>query len=140
MPEQLSSPHIMLGFDFGMKRIGVAVGQTITRSAQPLTILSAQDGIPDWDQIGRLIDGWDANALVVGIPLNMDGSKQNTTFAAQKFANRLQDRFQLPTYTADERLTSIAAQEIINRNRPQKIPRYDAVAAKIILEQWLQGS
>lgn len=127
MPEQ----SILLGFDFGMRKIGVAVGQMITRTANPLTMLKAEDGIPHWELVRELIKIWDIDAIVVGIPLNMDGSTQPLTFAARKFARRLHARFGLPVYTVDERLTTIAAK------RTKNVTQLDSYAAKLILEQWL---
>lgn len=130
---------IALGFDFGMKRIAVAVGQTVTHSANAIAILKAQDGVPDWEKIKMLIETWHANVLVVGIPYNMDGSEQTLTFAARKFARKLQMRFGLPVSMVDERLTTIEAKrqwyEQGLTKRPQHLDNY---AAKLILEQWLQ--
>ncbi|WP_259430995.1 Holliday junction resolvase RuvX [Coxiella burnetii] len=130
---------IALGFDFGMKRIGVAVGQTVTHSANAIAILKAQDGVPDWEKIKMLIETWHSNVLVVGIPYNMDGSEQTLTFAARKFARKLQTRFGLPLSMVDERLTTIEAKrqwyEQGLTKRPQHLDNY---AAKLILEQWLQ--
>ena len=125
-----------LGFDFGMKRIGVAIGQTLTQTAQPLTILSAKDGIPAWSIIRQLIDEWGANALVVGLPYQLDGSDQMISFAAKKFAKRLEQRFQLPVHLVDERYTTKAA-----RTHPDTTIKpgdlIDGHAAAIILESWL---
>lgn len=123
----------VLGFDFGMKRIGVAVGQTITQTANPLTILKALDGVPQWEQVQNLIDQWQPQALIVGIPLNMDGTEQNTTKAAKRFANKLHGRFRLPVHHVDERLTSIEAKKLTKKTAP-----LDAVAAKLIVETWLR--
>lgn len=129
MPEH----HTLMSFDFGMRKIGVAVGQMITHTANPLAILKAKDGIPDWCHIQKLINIWNIDAIVVGIPLNMDGSEQPITFAARKFANRLQSRFKLPVYTVDERLTTIEAK----RYKEKQIQQFDSYAATLILEQWL---
>ena len=128
------SPHcVLIGFDFGMRRIGVAVGQMITQSANPLAVLKAKDGVPQWDSIQTLIDTWQADALVVGIPVSMDGTPQPITFAARRFANKLHSKFRLPVYPIDERLTTIEAKRIT----PKKEVPLDSVAAKLILEQWL---
>ncbi|QTS84253.1 Holliday junction resolvase RuvX [Coxiella endosymbiont of Amblyomma nuttalli] len=131
-----------LGFDFGMKRIGLAVGQTLTCTANPLPILNVRDGIPHWKKIETLIEIWDTHALVVGIPYNMDQSEQYLTFSARKFARKLRSRFQLPVYTVDERLTTFEAKRQWCERKKQrnvKIPeQFDSHAAKLILEQWLQ--
>ena len=137
MPDTRSH-NTLLGFDFGMRRIGVAVGQMVTRSANPLAILKATDGIPNWDHILALIITWQADALVVGIPVSMDGSEQPITFAARRFANKLHHRFRLPVYTMDERLTTIEAKRILTQQKKaSSITPLDSYAAKLILEQWL---
>ena len=92
----MKSPETLLGFDFGMKRIGVAVGQTVTKTARPLGVVKATQGSPQWDVLNKLINTWKPDALVVGIPLNMDGTEQRLTEAAKQFANLLHERFQLP--------------------------------------------
>ncbi|HAW77355.1 MAG TPA: Holliday junction resolvase RuvX, partial [Alteromonas australica] len=79
----------VLAFDFGTKSIGVAVGQEVTGTASPLAALKARDGIPDWQQIAALYEEWQPHLVVVGLPLNMDGSEQEMTQRAKKFANRL---------------------------------------------------
>ena len=134
------SHHVMLGFDFGMKRIGVAVGQLITHTATPTAVLKAKDGVPNWDHIQELINTWQADGLVVGIPLNMDGREQPMTQNARKFANKLAGRFHLPVYTVDERLTTVEAKrENAARHQKGALPeQLDSVAAKLILEQWLR--
>ncbi len=137
MPEEL----VLLGFDFGMKRIGVAVGQTITKTASPLETLQAKDGIPDWNSIHNLIQKWRATAFVVGIPLKMDGTEQNITIAARKFGNRLHGRFNMPVYEFDERLSTVEARAKIFEQGGYKAlqaEQIDSIAAVIILEDWLQ--
>ena len=133
-----------LGFDFGLKRIGVAVGQRLTRSANPVTILKAENGIPDWEKIKELIETWEVSVLVVGIPYNMDGSEQPITYAASKFAKKLKLKPGLPVHTVDERLTTIEAKRFWFEQKFQKnvkLPRqFDSYAATLILEQWLQQS
>lgn len=133
----------VLGFDFGMKHIGVAVGQTITRSANPLSSLKAKDGIPNWDNISKLITTWNAKALVVGIPLNMDGTEQPITAAAKKFSNRLEARFNLPVHHVDERLTTVEAkQQLFDSSGYKALDKssIDSYSAKLILESWLNST
>lgn len=131
------SPNIVaLGFDFGMKRIGVAIGDTLSNSAKPLTTLAAKDGIPDWQTLNTLIEKWQPNVLVVGIPYNLDNSVQEITWCARKFMHRLHSRFHLPTYPIDERLTTKAAQlELLQRKKSKH--GIDSVAASLILQAWL---
>lgn len=138
-----SSSDILLGFDFGMKRIGVAVGQTVTKTARPLTVIKATEGKPQLDALAKLIKTWRPSALVVGIPLNMDGTEQAVTIAARGFAELLRDKFQLPVYEMDERLTTKAARESLFEEGGYKAlqnGQVDPVAAQLILENWLTQS
>jgi len=130
----------LLGFDFGLKHIGVAVGQTITLSANPLTVLKASKGIPQWDELKQLIKTWKPDALVVGKPLNMDGTTQPIGDAAQKFAATLRERYGLPVYEIDERLSSVAARDAIFTKggyRALNKKAIDSTAAQLILLDWL---
>jgi putative Holliday junction resolvase len=127
----------LLGFDYGKHRIGIAVGQDITGTATALTTLDCPDGRPDWGKISRLIAEWAPAALVVGLPLHADGSDSTTTVAARGFAGELEARYQLPVYSMDERLSSHAAAEL-QREAPEKNrDGIDAIAARIILQNWL---
>lgn len=140
LPQQLDG--MALAFDYGLKRIGVAVGQAVTRTANPCAALAAVDGIPRWEDIQRLIDEWHPQVLVVGIPLNMDGSEQPFTARAKKFANRLEGRFGLPVYGADERQTTVEARAQLFEEGGYKAlnnSSVDAQAAKIMLEAWLRA-
>ncbi len=136
MPDS-NSPKILLGFDFGMKKIGIAIGQSITESARPLTIIKAQDGIPDWKSIKNLIEEWQVEALVVGLPYQLDGNEQEITRATRKFANRLQAQFKLPVYLIDERYSSKEARSQLNEMGAHK-DSLDSYAAKLILESWFR--
>ena len=130
-----------LGFDFGMKHIGVAVGQTITQTANPLTTLKAKLGTPDWKQVAALVNEWHPQVLVVGIPLNMDGSEQALTHAARRFANQLKKQFNLPVEHADERLTTREAkQDLFDQGGYKALQKHkiDSYSAKIILESWFR--
>ena len=131
----------VLGFDFGMKYIGVATGQTITKTSTPLTSIKAIDGIPDWLEIAKLITEWNPDALIVGSPLNMDGTTQQLTHNAHKFANRLKHKFKLPLFLVDERLSSWEAKQRLdarNNDLPHKqLLEINAHAAAILVEQWL---
>jgi putative Holliday junction resolvase len=133
---------IVLGFDFGTKKIGVAVGQTVTKTANPLGLLRADQGVPRWESIQKLISEWQPVALVVGIPLKMDGSPQRVTQQAQQFADALKQRFHLPVFGIDERLTTVEARDRVFQEQGYKglqKTAMDAVAAKIILEAWLRS-
>ncbi len=131
----------LMAFDFGTTKIGVATGQTLTQTAQPLPPLAAISGQPDWKVLEKLIKEWRPQALVVGLPLNMDGSEQEVTLQAKKFAGRLQGRFGLPVIEHDERLTTVDARsEIFEREglKGIKSRSIDSLAACLILESWLQ--
>lgn len=143
---QSPKPTAIIGFDYGLSRIGVAVGQTLTGSATPLTTLAARDGVPDWNAIGALLEDWRPGALVVGVPYNMDGSEQPLTLRARRFARQLEGRFALAVHLIDERLTSVEAEEALRTQRRtgrrHRIRReeIDARAAQIIVEDWLRQS
>lgn len=133
---------IYLGFDFGYKRIGVAVGQSLTGSASPLLTLDAKLGVPDWDIIRKLLKQWRPLALVVGLPTCIDDSEQYTTAAARGFARQLRRRFALPVHLVDERLSTVEARAHLFAEggyRKIKNAEIDSIAACVILEQWLQG-
>lgn len=137
MPDQT-----VLGFDFGVKKIGVAVGQTVTHSASPLTILRAKEGEPPWSDIQKLIQQWRPAALIVGRPLNMDGTTQPLTEMAEHFANELRSRYGLPVHEVDERLSTVEARATVFEEggyRALKKNPVDGVAAKIIVEDWLRS-
>ncbi|MCY4045868.1 MAG: Holliday junction resolvase RuvX [Cellvibrionales bacterium] len=129
--------HI-LAFDFGVKRFGVAVGQRQTNTAEPLDEIKAKDGIPDWQRIQKLIDEWQPECFVVGLPLNMDGSENAMCQRAKKFANRLHGRFGKPSYLHDERLTSQMVKYDNPSNDYGNNP-VDSLAACLILESWLNS-
>ena len=129
-----------MGFDFGTQRIGIAIGQRITASANPLAPIKARDGVPDWDLLQRIITEWQPDAFIVVLPLNMDGSDSEMSRRAAKFAKRLEGRFHRPAYTHDERLTSYEAKGIViaeggNRNFGEN--SVDGIAAQLILESWM---
>lgn len=133
-------PEILLGFDFGMKRIGVAVGQTLIKTARPLGVLAAQQGVPRWNDVAKYIKEWQPDALVVGVPLNMDGTEQPLTQHAKQFADALAEHFQLPVFGMDERLTSVAVKEKLFTEggyKALKNSQIDSMAAQLILQNWL---
>jgi len=130
---------ILFGFDFGLKRIGIAIGQTVTKTARPLETIRANNGEPQWDVIYKLIQKWHPHALVVGIPLNMDGTDQPITERARQFASALHERCQLPVHEMDERLTTKAARERLFLEGGYKAlqdGQVDQVAAQLILQNW----
>ena len=126
----------LLGFDYGTRKIGVAVGQTVTGTATPLETLQAVNNKPDWRRISRLLEEWKPDALIVGFPLDTDGSETDATAPALRFSRQLEGRYHLKVYLADERSTSQEARDRLV-HKVKKIGEYDAVAAKLIIETWL---
>jgi len=122
----------LICFDYGEKRLGVAVGQTLTATATPLETIPVHNKKPDWNRISKIIQQWRPAALVVGLPLNMDGTRQKLTDLADGFARQLEARYRLPVHMADERLSTYEA-----KNRLQDLRNLDPVAAQVILESWL---
>jgi putative Holliday junction resolvase len=132
----------ILGFDFGKKYIGVAVGQEITGSASPLGSVSAKEGIPNWDEMSKFINEWQPDFIVVGLPLNMDGTEQQLTKDAKKFGNRLAGRYGLKVAFQDERLTTAEAKESLFAHggyKNLKKDNIDAESAKLIVESYFQA-
>ncbi|MDO4697059.1 MAG: Holliday junction resolvase RuvX [Pasteurellaceae bacterium] len=132
----------VIAFDFGTKSIGCAVGQSITGTAQGLPAFKAEQGIPNWEMIGKMLAEWQPDLLVVGLPLNMDGTEQDLTQRAKKFANRLNGRFNLPVQLHDERLTTTEARaEIFARGgyKALKKDKVDSISACLILESWFEN-
>ena len=120
---------IVLGFDFGIKRIGIAMGNTLTGQAQPLSVIKAIDNAARFKAIGALIEEWRPARLVVGEPFHPDGAEHDMTLRARRFANQLHGRFSLPVELVDERYSSA----VISSRRGEII---DDKAAAIILQQY----
>ena len=133
----------LLGFDFGTKRIGIAIAQEITGTANPLTTVTAIKHKPDWESISRIITEWRPDLLVVGLPLHMDGSEQPMTQAARRFSNQLNGRYQIPVALMDERLSSNEAESILNEQSGfrstvfQDKAQIDMISAQLILQSWM---
>jgi putative Holliday junction resolvase len=131
-----------MAFDFGLRQIGVAVGNTQLRSAQPLAVIRAREGVPDWQTLERLVGEWRPDLLVVGDPLNMDCSDSELCARARRFARRLHGRLGLPVELVDERLTSFEAKQnsrqLGHRGDYKRRP-VDSQAAELILRSWLGG-
>ena len=132
----------IIGFDFGSKYIGVAVGQTSPSLAQPLTSFAVKNGDLPWKEIAQLLQVWSPDILVVGIPLNMDGSEQPITHLARDFLMGLKNRFQLPVFPVDERLTTVEARSrlfAVGGYKALKKKSIDSIAAQLIVEMWLEN-
>jgi putative Holliday junction resolvase len=122
----------LLCFDYGKKRIGTAVGQTITATATTLEIIKVINAKPDWKKIQSLIDEWKPEKLIVGHPFTLEGERQDMTDAAERFSRQLEGRFNLPVELVEEQLSSYEARRELKSTR-----NLDAVAARLILETWL---
>ena len=131
----------IMAFDFGTKSIGVAIGQEIIGRATGLTAFKAKEGNPDWQQIEKLLQAWQPDLVVVGLPLNIDGTEQPLTMRARKFANRLHGRFGVQAVLHDERLSTVEARAYLFESRGYRAldkNRIDAASAACILESWFE--
>ena len=131
----------VIGFDFGKKYIGVAVGQELTGTASPLGSIKANDGIPHWQNLTKFINEWQPDFIVIGLPLNMDGSEQQLTLDAKKFGNRVLGRFGINVEFQDERLTTADAKEqLFARGGYKNLSKdnIDAESAKLIIESYFE--
>jgi putative holliday junction resolvase len=129
----------VLAFDFGTRRIGVAMGNTLTRVAHPLVTIEGERNDARFEAIAALVAEWRPGTLVVGLPTHADGTEHDMTYRAQRFARQLEGRFRLPVALVDERWTTEAAQSVMDAagksGRKERAAR-DAVAAQLILQSW----
>ena len=131
----------LLAFDFGTKSIGVAIGQRITGTARPLSALKAQDGTPDWKLIEKLLKEWQPESVIVGLPLNMDGTEQPLTARARNFANKVHGRFGVQVTLHDERLSTVEARAgLFERGGFRALDKgsVDSASAVIFLESYFE--
>jgi putative Holliday junction resolvase len=130
----------LLGFDYGTSKIGIAVGQTVSGTATPLTTLRNRGQKPDWTRIEAIIGDWQPDAAVLGLPYNMDDTEETWTERVRRFARQLEGRFGLTVHLVDERLTTLEAERRLGVDAAgsrQQRDLVDAYAAKLILETWL---
>ena len=123
---------VIMGFDFGTTKIGISVGQEITKTATPVGTIIANNGIPLWTELDKVVFEWDPLSFVVGLPINMDGSVSQMSKRAEKFSRRISDRYEITSEMFDERLTTFEARDGQNGND------IDSFAAKLILESWFR--
>ena len=140
-----TGPRLALGLDFGVRRIGVAAGHTLTGSAQPLGVVSAEAGDPDWRALERYVRDWQPSLIVVVIPYIMDGTDGPLTERVREFCRELHTRFRLEVVAVDERLSSREAEDRLRASRASGERRrrvrhedVDPIAACVLLEQWLR--
>jgi putative Holliday junction resolvase len=142
MPEQVER---ILAFDFGLQRIGIAIGDTLTGTAAPRPASAARAGEPDWESIGREVRAFNPGRLVVGAPYNTDGTAGALMPSVRRFASELRRRFALPVSLIDERFSSLEASAALKRlrarggRRRMRREHLDSAAAAVILERWLSG-
>lgn len=138
----MSKTQRILGFDYGLSQLGVALLQQPMGIISPLNIVRCKDGKPDWDAVSAVIEEWQPDKAVVGLPLNMDGSEGTITPRARKFSRQLHGRFGIEVILVDERLSSVEAKERMGqqggRQNYKKRPA-DSIAAQVILETWLSS-
>lgn len=136
----MNNTKTLLAFDYGLRNIGLAQGNTLSRTTQELKPLKAKDGTPNWEEIKKILDEWQPELVIVGLPLNMDGTESELSTRARKFANRLHGRFGVAIELMDERLSSFEAKEEASErgqySNYSKQP-IDSIAARLILESWL---
>jgi len=142
----MTRPQTVLAFDFGLKRIGIACGDTLTRHAAPRAAAAVHRGTPDWQAIAREVRALAPGVLVVGAPYNADGSEGTLLAAARRFAAELERRFALPVQLIDERYSSLEASESLKQRRASGERRrriraadIDSAAAAVILGRWFAG-
>lgn len=134
---------IIMGFDFGIKKIGVAIGQRLTCTARPLTVIRSTYGIPNWKHIENIYNEWKPTILIVGLPLQSNGKIQPVTILAKKFAIQLKNKFPVTVKMHDERFSTSEARLNQYNNHDHNVRIYyqkhpiDAIAAEIILKSWL---
>ena len=139
MPEMQS----IMSFDFGTQKMGMAVGQAMIESATPLALFPMKDGIPNWDELLKIVKQHQPNLFLVGLPLNMDDSESELSARARKFARRLRHQTNIETWMIDERLTTREARESLEHYQSKgqaKRLSADSLAAAILIENWYQDS
>lgn len=134
----------VIAFDFGLKRTGVAIGNTLMGSSTPECTLTGKNDQPDWQGISKLIDAWHPSQIVVGLPVELDGSESPLNKRIVRFCNQLNGRYNLPVDQENEQFTSIEAAERLKQlrqsGRKKKVQKeeVDKIAASIILENWMR--
>ncbi|AFZ83230.1 Holliday junction resolvase RuvX [Candidatus Kinetoplastidibacterium blastocrithidiae] len=127
--------EVLLAFDFGIKKIGVALGNTLTLKARPLEIIQSEKNSIRFERIDFLLKEWGVDHVIIGLPLNKDGSEQEMTFRCRRFANQVNGRFNIKVDFVDERYSSIEAQSLLSKNNAIE----DAVAAAVILQNYFDS-
>lgn len=141
MPD-LNSPQLIIAFDFGTQKMGMAVGSSLIESATPLALFPMKDGIPNWDELLKIVKQHQPNLFLVGLPLNMDDSESELSTRARKFARRLRHQTNIETLMVDERLTTREARDELEQYQAQgraKKLAADSIAAALFIESWYRN-
>ena len=141
MPD-LSQPQLILAFDFGTQKMGMAVGSSLIESATPLALFPMKDGIPNWDELLKIVKQHQPNLFLIGLPLNMDDSESELSTRSRKFARRLRHQTNIETLMVDERLTTREARDELGHYQAQgraKKLSADSVAAALFIESWYRN-
>lgn len=142
MPESVNTEAItIMAFDFGTQKMGIAVGQSLIESHNPLPLFPMKDGIPDWAQLLDIVKEWQPQLFLVGLPLNMDDSESDLSTRARKFARRLRHQTNIKTWMVDERLSTREARaqlEQYHAHGQAKRLSADSIAAGLLLQAWYQ--
>ena len=141
MPD-LNTPKMIMAFDFGTQKMGMAVGQSMIESANPLALFPMKDGIPNWDELLKIVKQYQPNLFLVGLPLNMDNTESELSARSRKFARRLRHQTNIETFMVDERLTTREArgelEQYQSQGRGKKLAA-DSIAAALFIESWYRN-
>lgn len=138
MPD-VNAPQTIMAFDFGTQKMGMAVGQSLIASTNPLALFPMKDGIPNWDELLKIVKSHQPGLFLVGLPLNMDDSESELSIRARKFARRLRHQTNIETWMVDERLTTREARDELDHYQAQgrgKKLSADSIAAALLIESW----
>ena len=141
MPD-MSQPQLIMAFDFGTQKMGMAVGSSLIESATPLALFPMKDGIPNWDALLKIVKQHQPNLFLVGLPLNMDDSESELSARARKFARRLRHQTNITTHMVDERLTTREARDELDHYQAQGRGNNisaDSIAAALFIESWYRS-
>lgn len=134
-----NTAQMIMAFDFGTQKFGLAIGQKMIESINPLPLFPVRDGIPDWEKLYQIINQWQPDLFLVGLPLNMDDTESNLSLRARKFARRLRHQTNIATYMIDERLSSREARQQLQYYQAKgqkKRVNVDSLVASILIETW----
>lgn len=137
--QTIHDAQLVMAFDFGTQKFGIAVGQKMIESVNPLPLFPVRDGIPDWDKLLNIVQQWQPDLFLIGLPLNMDDTESDLSLRARKFARRLRHQTNIPTYMIDERLSTREARQQLQYYQAQgqkKRVNADSLVASILIETW----